>query len=32
MWYLHTMEFYSVTKKSEIMKSVDKWDGTEKHT
>jgi hypothetical protein len=25
MWYLYTMEFYSATKKSEILSYVSKW-------
>jgi hypothetical protein len=25
MWYLYTMEFYSATKKSEILSFVNKW-------
>jgi hypothetical protein len=25
LWYLYTMEFYSATKKSEIMSFVSKW-------
>jgi hypothetical protein len=25
MWYLYTMEFYSATKKSEILLFVGKW-------
>jgi hypothetical protein len=25
MWYLYTMEFYSATKKNEIMSSTSKW-------
>jgi hypothetical protein len=25
MWYLHIMEFYSVTKKNEILSFVGKW-------
>jgi hypothetical protein len=24
-WYLYTMEFYSATKKNEIMSFADKW-------
>jgi hypothetical protein len=25
MWYLHTMEFYSATKKNEILSFAGKW-------
>jgi hypothetical protein len=25
MWYLYTMEFYSATKKNEILPFVNKW-------
>jgi hypothetical protein len=25
MWYLYTMEFYSATKKNEIVPFTDKW-------
>jgi hypothetical protein len=25
MWYLYTMEFYSATKKNEILSFTDKW-------
>jgi hypothetical protein len=25
MWYLHTMEFYSATKKNEILSITSKW-------
>jgi hypothetical protein len=25
MWYLHTMEFYSATKKNEILSFASKW-------
>jgi hypothetical protein len=25
MWYLYTMEFYSATKKNEILSFADKW-------
>jgi hypothetical protein len=25
MWYLHTIEFYSATKKNEILSFVGKW-------
>jgi hypothetical protein len=25
MWYLYTMEFYSATKKNEILSSASKW-------
>jgi hypothetical protein len=25
MWYLYTMEFYSVTKKNEILSLAGKW-------
>jgi hypothetical protein len=25
MWYLYTMEFYSATKKNEILSSAGKW-------
>jgi hypothetical protein len=25
MWYLYTMEFYSATKKNEILSFVGKW-------
>jgi hypothetical protein len=25
MWYLYTMEFYSVTKKNEILSFASKW-------
>jgi hypothetical protein len=25
MWYLYTMEFYSVTKKNEILSFANKW-------
>jgi hypothetical protein len=25
MWYLYTMEFYSVTEKNEILSFADKW-------
>jgi hypothetical protein len=25
MWYLYTMEFYSATKKTEILSFADKW-------
>jgi hypothetical protein len=25
MWYLYTMEFYSATKKNEILSFVSKW-------
>jgi hypothetical protein len=25
MWYLYTMEFYSATKKHEILSFTDKW-------
>jgi hypothetical protein len=25
MWYLHTMEFFSATKKNEILLFADKW-------
>jgi hypothetical protein len=25
IWYLHTMEFYSPTKKNEIFSFADKW-------
>jgi hypothetical protein len=25
MWYLYTMEFYSVTKKNEILSFTGKW-------
>jgi hypothetical protein len=25
IWYLHTMEFYSVTKKNEILSFTSKW-------
>jgi hypothetical protein len=28
MWYLYTMEFYSATKKNEILSFVGKMDGT----
>jgi hypothetical protein len=29
MWYLSTMEFYSPTKKNEILLFADKWMGLE---
>jgi hypothetical protein len=25
MWYLYTMEFYSATKKNEMLSFADKW-------
>jgi hypothetical protein len=31
MWYLYTMEFYSATKKNEILSCASKWDGTGEH-
>jgi hypothetical protein len=30
MWYLYTMEFYSATKKNEILLSTGKWLELEK--
>jgi hypothetical protein len=30
MWYLHTREFYSATKKNEILSSAGKWMELEK--
>jgi hypothetical protein len=30
MWYLYTMEFYSVTKKNEILLFANKWMELEK--
>jgi hypothetical protein len=29
MWYLYTMEFYSATKKNEILSFAGKWMGLE---
>jgi hypothetical protein len=29
MWYLYTMEFYSATKKNEILPFAGKWMGLE---
>jgi hypothetical protein len=31
MWYLYTMEFYSVTKKNEILSFAGKWMELEKN-
>jgi hypothetical protein len=29
MWYLYTMEFYSATRKNEILLLTSKWMGSE---
>jgi hypothetical protein len=31
MWYLYTMEFYSATKKNEILSFAGKWKELEQH-
>jgi hypothetical protein len=31
MWYLCTMEFYSATKKNEILSFANKWKKLEEH-
>jgi hypothetical protein len=31
MWYFNTMEYYSATKKNEIMLFAGTWNGTGEH-
>ena len=32
MWYIHTMEYYSATKKNEMMPSTATWMQLDSHT